>query len=269
MTAFDAITAAEQTAAGRFSVTVHDGWGAPVGPNGGYVAALVLQAMLMALGGPERAPRSLTLHYLRAPHPGGAEIEVVEERAGRGLTTLSARMRQGDRLSTIAVGAFAADYPSALEYGPSRPDVPPAADVAPAPPRAGGPTIHDRFDLRPAFGPRPFSGGSEAVTGGWLRLREPRAHDALALAAYVDAWWPSPWGRLPALSPAPTIDLTIHFRARAEAVGLGAEQHVLARYTSRASREGFFEEDAEVWAPDGTLLVQSRQLALLPPPPPP
>ena len=38
---------------------------------------------------------------------------------------------------------------------------------------------------------------------------------------------------------------------------------VLARFTSSTSAGGFFEEDGALWSPDGTLLAQSRQLALL------
>jgi acyl-CoA thioesterase len=38
---------------------------------------------------------------------------------------------------------------------------------------------------------------------------------------------------------------------------------VLARFSSSTSHDGFFEEDGAIWAPDGTLLAQSRQLALL------
>ena len=62
-------------------------------------------------------------------------------------------------------------------------------------------------------------------------------------------------------NPAPTIDITIHFRS-----ALGprpAGELVLARSRTRLVHEGFFEEDAEVWAADGTLLAHSRQLALL------
>ena len=67
--------------------------------------------------------------------------------------------------------------------------------------------------------------------------------------------------RLSGPSPAPTIDLTVHFRARL-AVGRRAPR-LLARFAIRTRAEGFFEEDGELWAPDGTLLAQSRQLALL------
>ena len=57
---------------------------------------------------------------------------------------------------------------------------------------------------------------------------------------------------------APTLDLTIHFRAP-----VASGEWVLADYRSRFSAGGVWEEDGELWAPDGTLLAQSRQLALI------
>jgi len=38
---------------------------------------------------------------------------------------------------------------------------------------------------------------------------------------------------------------------------------LLGRFTTKLVRDGFFEEDGELWAADGTLVAQSRQLALL------
>ena len=40
-------------------------------------------------------------------------------------------------------------------------------------------------------------------------------------------------------------------------------EFVLGRFSSRLLHDGFFEEDGELWAPDGRLLAQSRQLAIV------
>src|SRR6185369_13349154 len=90
-TTFDADTAVTPAGDGAYVATISDRWAVPRGPNGGYIAALMLNALTAAVDDPSRAPRSLTLHYLRPPEPGaGAEIHVAVERAGRTLTSLSA-----------------------------------------------------------------------------------------------------------------------------------------------------------------------------------
>jgi hypothetical protein len=61
---------------------------------------------------------------------------------------------------------------------------------------------------------------------------------------------------------APTIDLTIHFRQPSRAPADPAEL-CLAIFRTRLLRDGFFEEDGVIWAPDGTVLVQSRQLGIV------
>jgi acyl-CoA thioesterase len=260
---FDRDTAVQPAGEGVWRTDVSGRWSAPRGPNGGYVAAIVLRALEAAVADPTRSPRSLTLHYLRPPAEGPAEVEVAVERAGRALTSLSARLVQDGQVMVLALAAFARDYPSAADYGSPRPAValPDALRAPPAMPDA--PPIAERCVIARAFGPAVMSGGDEALTGGWLRLADPRVADAAAVAFYTDAWLPSPFTRMTAPAPAPTIDLTIHFRARLPHPGLTAAEPLLARFRSGTSHHGFFEEDGEIWAPDGTLLAQSRQLALL------
>ncbi|MGH2978605.1 MAG: acyl-CoA thioesterase, partial [Solirubrobacterales bacterium] len=53
--------------------------------------------------------------------------------------------------------------------------------------------------------------------------------------------------------------LTVHFRAPLPL----PDGLLLGHFNTRLVRDGFFEEDGELWAPDGTLVAQSRQLALL------
>jgi acyl-CoA thioesterase len=262
---FEADTAVVPAEDGVFSAAVSDRWAVPRGPNGGYIAALVLRAMEATVADAVRAPRSLTLHYLRPPAPGPCTLRVTVERAGRTLTSLSARMLQDDRAMVVALGAFSADFPTAADYATAPPDVGPPAPLHTVPDGPGVPAIARRTALSPVFGPGVLAGGREALVGGWLRLAQPRAADAAAVAFYTDAWLPSPFARLSAPAPAPTVDLTIHFRARLPHAGMAPEDPVLARFVSRTSQGGFFEEDGEIWAPDGTLLAQSRQLAILMP----
>ena len=83
-TEFDRATAVEQVGDGRYTGDVQDGWGAPPGPNGGYLAAIVARAMQdhLAPAG-ERQLRSLTAHYLRPARPGPVDLIVETVRAGR------------------------------------------------------------------------------------------------------------------------------------------------------------------------------------------
>jgi acyl-CoA thioesterase len=263
-TAFDRATALEEAGPLAWTAIVDDSWSAPPGPNGGYLAAIVLRAMEAALDDPARAVRSLTLHYLRSPAAGPLLVEVAIERSGRRMSTLTARATQGGKLRILAIGAFGVDVESALDYAAQPPVVARPEELTPVPPLPQV-RISAYFDMRAAVGPRPFSGAAESLTGGWLRFHDPRPLDAAALAMYADAWWPAPFTRLRGVAGAPTVDLTIHFRDPAAAAAIAPDDPVLAVFRSSTSRAGYFEEDGELWSPDGALLAQSRQLALLVP----
>ncbi len=81
------------------------------------------------------------------------------------------------------------------------------------------------------------------------------------VALYTDAWWPAPFSVMTTFAPAPTLELTIHFRARPRPGSATA----LVRFRADASIDGLFDEQGEVWDTEGRLLAQSSQLALLSP----
>lgn len=60
-------TAVRSLEGGRFAVCLDEGWWIVAGPNGGYLAALMLRAILAHLDTPARPPRSLTVHFIRPP----------------------------------------------------------------------------------------------------------------------------------------------------------------------------------------------------------
>jgi acyl-CoA thioesterase len=251
----------------RFSAEVSPDWRAGRGPHGGYLAAMLLRALTEAVDDPARAPRSLTIHYLRAPEPGPVDIHVTIERSGRSLSTISARMEQAGALTALVLSAFSVAW-SALEISeiemprvkPPDPTREPGSMI-----KHGAPPFARHIVLQPRIGGMPFAGSEQRMElGGWLGLADPRPIDALSLAFFSDALIPAPFMRTAEPNPAPTIDLTVHFRTTLPRVrNPDPNELCFARIRGGVIHEGFFEEDGVIWAADGTVLAQSRQLALL------
>lgn len=250
-----------------FDAVVADGWKAGRGPHGGYMAAMLLRALIETVGEPRRAPRSLTIHYARAPETGPVRIRTVLEREGRSLSTLSARIEQDGHLVALALAAFSVPW-----SGPEISELPLPAVAGPEDARvagsvlaSGAPNFTRHMVMQPRVEVPPFSGSGHPMEfGAWIGLAEARPLDAPALAFFSDALIPAPFMGLEAPTAAPTVDLTIHFRTALPRVA-EPDPHELcfARVRAALIHEGFFEEDSVIWSADGTVLAQSRQLAIL------
>ena len=259
---FDRAIEAQRAGPGRYSYAFDDAWFGMGGPHGGFLAAVVLRAMQREVE-PGRHPRSLTVHFAARIAEGDVEIAVREERRGGRMSTVSARVTQGGAVMALALAAF-----STAREGPDLtdavfPDVFPPEKVAPTPDRPHAPHFARHFDFRPVIGGLVFHGGSQALTGGWMRFRQPIPIEAPAVACFTDAWMPAIFTRIDFRAGAPTVDLTVHFRSEFPTPGLGADDFVLGVFRSHRLESGFFEEDGEIWTRDGRLVAQSRQLALL------
>jgi acyl-CoA thioesterase len=263
MTRFDTDTAVRPDGDGAFAARMDPGWWIVRGPNGGYVAAIVLRALTAAVGDETRAPRSLTLHFTAPPAEGAVRIEARVERSGRSVSAVSARLVQGDRLLAMALAAFGRPREAPAFADLAMPEVPPPEACPELERRI---EIHDRYEMRWALGGLPFTGGDQALCGGWIRLREPRPVDPPLLAAYSDAMPPAIFSRVAddAIDGGvPTIDLTVHFRAPTPLPGARADDYTLLVFRSHEARDGFVDETGEIWSREGVLLAQSRQLAIV------
>jgi acyl-coenzyme A thioesterase PaaI-like protein len=272
--------AREAPARVELAAEVSPDWRAGRGPHGGYIAAMLMRALIESVADPHRAPRSLTIHYARAPQPGPVSILATIERAGRSLSTLSARMEQQGKLIALALSAFSVPWsaPQILEL--------PMPEVAPPDPPGrerpplfqGAPPFTRQISIQPRIGAVPFTGSEHPMEiGSWLGLAEPRAIDAISLAFFADALFSPPFIRLTDPATTPTVDLTVHFRTALPPADMAAPggldgdiRHELplcepcfARFRSGLVQDGFFEEDGVIWAADGTVLAQSRQLGIV------
>jgi acyl-CoA thioesterase len=255
---FEQDTAVRAVAEGSLSCDIRPDWWVVNGPNGGYVAAILVRAMSANSAADERPLRSLTVHFQRPPEAGPAEIEVTVERQGRSVSFMRAALSQGGRVCAGAVAVFARDR-TGLELDHARaPVVPGPEETDQLPDRPEAPPFGREFDFRPAIGKTGFGEADEALTGGWLRFRDERPLDAPALVALCDSWFPAVFAVSDGPLAVPTLELTVHVRAPLPL----AHDWVLGRYATRLARDGFLEEDAELFSRDGRLLAQSRQLAL-------
>lgn len=251
---------AERLAEERWAAEIDDTWRVIRGPHGGFLAALLLETMTRRLADPTRAARVLTVHYPRVPSAGDVEIRTSVTRSGRSMSWLSAELWQRDELCVAARAAFSGDWPGVEFDRHARPRVP-ALEQAESLPEALLPPFTRNFHYGSLFATPMDDNGADAV-GGYIRLREPSVYDAPLLAAIADAWYPSTYAfdRRPVMGA--TVDLTVHFRDHEALRALDPAEYVLSVFRSRLARQGFFEEDGEIWSSDGRLLAQSRQLAI-------
>jgi hypothetical protein len=235
----------------QFASDIAPGWRAGRGPHGGYLAAILLRALIATVDDSERTPRSLTIHYAASPEAGPVEIRTTVE-----------------RVTALALAAFSVPWtaPGANELPMPDLGAPDAERRSTPKIFKGAPEFTKQLVMQPRVGAIPFAGsGAPMRVGGWTGLPEPRPVDALALALFSDAWFPPSFIALDSPAVSPTIDLTIHFRQPISACDCDPAALCLGVFETRLLHDGLFEEDGVIWAPDGAVLAQSRQLGIIMP----
>ncbi|HJN50572.1 MAG TPA: thioesterase family protein [Pseudomonadales bacterium] len=267
MTSFDRDTAVTLQSPGIYTTDIRDNWNVTIGPNGGYIAAIILRALLSHLDDAEKETRSITYHFLSPAEPGPARVTVSTEKLGRSFVTLTARLIQNERTAAVALATFAPPRSHFSYCDFTMPDVPSPEQIDASlhmnPAMPGHVAFRDHYDQRLAIGPTPPNRSAVAEVGGWTRFVERRPFDALAVVAISDSWYPSTMARdVPELT-APTIDHTVHLFASLPCKDLNPDDYLLVEFRTSLAQNGFLQEDGRIWKPDGTMLAQSRQMALI------
>jgi acyl-CoA thioesterase len=258
--AFDLATAVRRGADG-WQAEVDPGWGVGGRPNGGYLLAMAARAAVAATGRPH--PLATSAHFLKPPRPGPAELHATELRDGRALSAARVTLRQdGQACLEALVTTGTLDPADAPDWqapdGP--PALPPLADCLQGMPDLPG-GIHvgllDHVDIRVDPATSGWLRGRAAgrlEMRGWVRFRDGRPPDPLALLQAVDALPPASF-ELGVARWAPTVEMTVLVR------GLPADGWLACAVRGRLWQGGWFDEEAEVWDAGGRLVAQSRQLA--------
>ncbi|HJR45773.1 MAG TPA: thioesterase family protein [Actinomycetota bacterium] len=263
MTTFQDTTQVTPSADGNYEGNVDPRWWVIRGPHGGYLCAMILRAITEAVGRPDRPVRSLTAHFIAPPKEGPVEIAVKIERDGRSISYASARLMQKGETMALALAAFSRSWSGVAYDYADPPEIAPPDECLNLPNEGPMlPTFLGNFDTRWGIGPIPYSGEEDTTIGGWIRLAEPQALDAPAVACMLDAWAPAILPRATEPIVAPTVDITMHFRSGLPLPEASEDDFYLFQMRSRLARDGLFEEDGDLWTPSGELIAQVRQMAI-------
>jgi hypothetical protein len=266
-----------QPAAGRpgeFDGNLNEHW--TIGPkvHGGVMVALCAKAAreaYRAQGGPAVHPVAVSANFLSAPDPGPVRLVTTVRKRGRRIGLVDVELMAGERTCVHAVVTLA-ELDSAAE--PLFSDNRVTALMSPEPPAdvpvigpghpgaeinnlARGCDIHPVLTGPPENGPSkngPPKNGPEFTI--WVRPKGERVDELFALMC-GDISMPVPYA-LGRRGWAPTVQLTAYLR------GLPAPGWLRVLCTATLIGQDFFDEDHTVVDSAGRIVVQTRQLALLP-----
>lgn len=259
---FDEATHLEPLGDGRYRGETSARYANMVGPFGGTIAALMLQAPSLA---PQRLgdPTALTVNFCGPVADGAFDVTASTIRTNRSNQHWTMNLMQDGQVAVAASAVFATRRPTWGHTEARCPDASEAASMERAS-NAFRPPWTQRYDMRFVRGSLPSLGegtpGREPTSWVWVADDPPRPLDYLSLAAICDAFFPRIFLRRPTWTPVGTVSLTIYFHADAPMLAAQAERPVFGTASANHFGNGMFDEHVEVWSDDRRLLATAHQI---------
>jgi len=271
---FTAAMALREVGPGAYEGELDEHW--TIGPkvHGGVMLALCANAARTAIGAPGLEPIAVSASFLSAPDPGPMRLVTSIRKRGRRVSVVDVELTQAGRTAVHAVVNLGEPehFPVGVDDGESAPllsanpvpglmtpeppdDIPP---VGPGHPLAGLVHLAQGCDVRPLMSTmKPADDGCPPMIQMWARPRGV-APDALFALLCGDLSAPVTFA-VDRTGWAPTIQLTALLRA------VPADGWLRIMATCTEIGHDWFDEDHTVVDSLGRLVVQARQLAMVPP----
>ena len=241
------------------SVHIDESWSVGGKPHGGF---LLRTAVALALDEAHPDPLAVSAHYVSSPDHGDADVEVERLRTGRRVASSRVRIAQHDavRAEVLVSAGRLSDAEPYWTSGAVPPELPPLEDCPRTP--SVGPTgikvgYFDHVDLRMDMASAQWALGKpqgQAEVRGWMRRADGADASPLDLLVFADAMPPVTFD-LGLMGWVPTLELTVLLR------GLAAPGWLRVVQRARVLRDGWLDEECEIWDSTDQLVVQARQLA--------
>ena len=267
---FTDLTALDDRGRGTFIAAIDPMW--TVGPkvHGGCMMAVCAAAAHQAVGDPGLAPVAVGANYFTAPNPGKVELITTIRRRGRQVSLVEVELSQDGRPAvtcSVSLGRLDVNDLAAPRTLPlaDLPAAPPPEAIPATPDHLLGKLIHftQACDLRIEPATTRFFEGHQGppVTRMWIRPAagdEARPETAALFAIMAADISPPVTMHRGIFGWPPTVQLTTYLRRRPT----HGWMRVIA--SSNVIGDNWFEEDHVVLDETGQVVVQSRQLAMLP-----
>ncbi|KAA0101921.1 thioesterase family protein [Mycolicibacterium sp. P1-18] len=261
------VSSGDDAVSSVFEGELNEHW--TIGPkvHGGAMLALCANAARTAVGGQGNVqPIAVSGSFLWAPDPGRVQVVTTVRKRGRRVSLVDVELNQGDRTAVRSVMTMAEpehDAPPLLTVNPviplMTPDPPPGLEpIGPGHPMADVVHLAHGCDIRPSLTTmEPRADGGPPVIEYWVRPKE-GSPDVLFALLCGDVSAPVTLG-VNRSGWAPTVQLTAYLR------GMPADGWLRVMCTTMQIGREWFDEDHVVVDCEGRIIVQSRQLALVPP----
>ncbi|MDD1697948.1 MAG: thioesterase family protein [Methanoregula sp.] len=257
MNLLDKDTALTEIEPYHYQLRVSGNWSISGIPNGGYLLALLANAMMQRSD--KKSTPILTVNYLSRTEPGEAQILVEEISRSAQFNRLQARLTQNGKERMRAMGTFAVETGECFikRYEKASPEISPLKDCV-AIPEMPTYTLYSQMDARldPACAgwmQGRLSGISEHK--GWISFKDGRPYDIMAVALVADAFPPPLFASQGLIAWVPTIELTVNIR------NIPQTRWLKCIFRTNFINCGLLEADGEIWDESSELIAISRQIA--------
>ena len=243
-----------------------------VGPFGGVLAAMALNAVLRHpdLRG---EPVALTVNYAAALAQGRFTISARPARTNRSTQHWIVELVQ-DGAAGASAAVLTATIMTAVRrstWGAHDLPMPPVAQpLTRARAKPPGPIAWlSQYEIRFLEGsvPRglddtenPASGEATSLTQMWARDDPPRPLDFCSLASMADLFFPRLFLRRRRRVPVGTVSMTTYFHTNASQLRDCGTGYVLGQARGQVYHDGFFDHTAQLWSESGVPLATSSQI---------
>ncbi len=241
----------------HFKAYISDKWSFRGVPNGGYMMAVMANAMSQC--SKKKFASIITANFASRCAPGEVEISLERISHSGSFYRMGAKMLQGGEEKVRAMGTFTDFKKENIDkrYELNAPVLYPVEKCVNVP-ESPEHTFFNNVDVRLDPGCTGWMHGKlsdRSELKGWIKFKDDRPMDMFTTLVVADAFPPPSFATLGISAWVPTLELSVNIR------NIPQTEWLKCVFRTRSMNNGILEDDGEIWDENGELIAISRQIA--------